>query len=59
MEGLLYLIDVICVIWLLILVNRNDRDDEAMKHAQLGIFSMKLPVNKTATVNGKGAKNND
>jgi len=53
MEGLLYLIDVICVIWLLILVNRNDRDPEAMKHAQLGIFSMKQPVDMAATVNGK------
>lgn len=53
MEGLLYLIDVICVIWLLILVNRNDRDPEAMKHAQLGIFSMKQPVDKTSAVNGK------
>lgn len=40
MEGFLYLLDVICVIWLLVMVRRNDRDPEAMNKGLLGIFSM-------------------
>jgi hypothetical protein len=40
MEGFLYLLDVIFVIWLLIMIKRHDRDPEAMKKGLLGVFSM-------------------
>lgn len=40
MEGFLYLLDVIFVIWLLFMVKRHDRDPEAMNKGLLGIFSM-------------------
>lgn len=40
MEGFLYLLDVVFVIWLLVMVRRNDRDPEAMNKGLLGIFSM-------------------
>lgn len=40
MEGFLYLLDVIFVIWLLYMVKRHDRDPEAMNKGLLGIFSM-------------------
>jgi len=39
-EGFLYLLDVIFVIWLLFMVKRHDRDPEAMNKGLLGIFSM-------------------
>lgn len=52
MEGLLYLIDMVLVIWLLVMVKRNDTDPEAAKNGQLGIFSMKRP-DDVATVNRK------
>ena len=41
MEGFFYLLDLICVIWLLVMVRRNDLDSEAMKKGELGIFSMR------------------
>ena len=40
MEGFLYLLDVSFVIWLLVMVRRNDKDPEAMNKGLLGIFSM-------------------
>lgn len=46
MEGLLYLLDIIFVIWILVMVKRNDLDPEAAKQAQLGIFSMAQPTDK-------------
>lgn len=49
MEGFFYLLDVVFVIWLLVLVRRNDKDPEAMKTAQLGIFSMAQPSDKPAS----------
>jgi len=39
-EGFLYLLDVVFVIWLLLMVKRYDRDPEAMNKGLLGIFSM-------------------
>lgn len=48
MEGFFYLLDIIFVIWLLVMVRRNDKDPEAMKTAELGIFSMALPKKKPA-----------
>jgi hypothetical protein len=39
-EGFLYLLDVVFVIWILILVHRNDSDPEAMNKGLLGVFSM-------------------
>ena len=49
MEGLFYLFDVSFVIWLLIMVRRYDKDPEAKKSAQLGIFSMVQQLNKPAS----------
>lgn len=46
MEGFLYLLDVIFVIWLLFMVKRHDRDPEAMNKGLLGIFSMAQGVAK-------------
>ncbi len=40
MEGFLYLLDVVFVIWLLLMVKRYDRDPESMNKGLLGIFSM-------------------
>lgn len=48
MEGFFYLLDIIFVIWLLVMVRRNDKDPEAMKTAELGIFSMAQPKQKPA-----------
>lgn len=50
MEGFLYLLDVIFVIWLLFMVHRNDLDPEAKTKGLLGIFSM---------AQGSGEKPND
>lgn len=47
MEGLFYLLDIAFVVWLLILVKRNDRDPEAAKSGQLGIFSMAVSAYKS------------
>lgn len=46
MEGFFYLLDVVFVIWLLILVRRNDSDPEAMRTGELGIFSMAQVTDK-------------
>ncbi len=48
MEGFFYLLDLICVIWLLVMVRRNDLDSEAMKKGELGIFSMRQQTEKPA-----------
>lgn len=50
MEGLFYLLDIAFVVWLLVMVKRNDRDPEAAKSGQLGIFSMAVMANKARKV---------
>lgn len=47
MEGLFYLLDIAFVVWLLIMVKRNDHDPESAKLGQLGIFSMAIPPDQT------------
>lgn len=56
MEGFLYLLDVIFVIWLLFMVKRHDRDPEAMNKGFLGIFSMAQTAAKTPAAEKKHGK---
>lgn len=53
MEGFLYLLDVIFVIWLLFMVKRHDRDPEAMNKGLLGIFSMAQAAAKKPAIDKK------
>ena len=53
MEGLFYLLDIAFLVWLLVMVKRNDRDPEAAKSGQLGIFSMAVMADKAHKVESK------
>lgn len=57
MEGFLYLLDVVFVIWLLVMVRRNDTDPEAMNKGLLGIFSMAQLSEKPLQALNKHGKN--
>lgn len=56
MEGFLYLLDVVFVLWILILIHRNDSDPESMNKGLMGIFSMAQRAEKQKDVPNKQRK---
>lgn len=56
MEGFLYLLDVVFVLWILILIHRNDSDPESMNKGLMGIFSMAQRAEKQKDVPNKQGK---